>query len=439
MRRGAFDLLNAQRALGTYAETDYSLAIAAIWAQPETIIHPKDTQLTPPRGSPILWAVYLGMSWTWVIGMFLPVLLVRDYGGIAWWIFAVPNVVGAAAMGWVMRTRERSERVVTTHADACRIFSLVTIAFHLFFAIWMLPALLGNAGWIVAGLAVQLSFTPLLRAKGLLIAPALALIVSVAIAIQLHQHGLLVVPQAHPAGVGFVSVKDDAGLAMVCLLGFLTCPYLDLTFHRARRATSDIGAKIAFGLGFGVFFCSMIVLTLLYATHFASLKAPAIGATLLGIHMSLQIALTVALHARASLEEAEQRDDVANYRAALGAALALGLAGGMIAYFARAQDLHYAGLAVGEIVYRIFLSFYGLIAPAYVLSSKWLRTPTRVGSDQSPQGSAWKTTFLIVGVALPFYWLAFVERQMWFAIIGVALVVAAAWWRGRTQITASPE
>jgi hypothetical protein len=53
-----------------------------------------------PFGSTLGWANYLGMSWTWCIGMFLPVLLVRDYGIGAWWIFAIPNVVGAAAMGW---------------------------------------------------------------------------------------------------------------------------------------------------------------------------------------------------------------------------------------------------------------------------------------------------------------------------------------------------
>ncbi|HTL30770.1 MAG TPA: hypothetical protein VL282_16180, partial [Tepidisphaeraceae bacterium] len=34
------------------------------------------------------WAIYLGMSWTWCIGMFLPVLLVRDYGFWGWLVFA---------------------------------------------------------------------------------------------------------------------------------------------------------------------------------------------------------------------------------------------------------------------------------------------------------------------------------------------------------------
>src|SRR4051812_22981962 len=45
---------------------------------------------------PVLWAIFLGVSWTWVIGMFLPVLLVRDYGLLGWVVFAIPNVIGAA-------------------------------------------------------------------------------------------------------------------------------------------------------------------------------------------------------------------------------------------------------------------------------------------------------------------------------------------------------
>ncbi|MDB5302268.1 MAG: hypothetical protein JWO87_3931, partial [Phycisphaerales bacterium] len=43
------------------------------------------------------WGAFLACSWTWCIGMFLPVLLVRDFGEMGWLVFAAPNVVGAAA------------------------------------------------------------------------------------------------------------------------------------------------------------------------------------------------------------------------------------------------------------------------------------------------------------------------------------------------------
>src|SRR5690242_7362807 len=49
------------------------------------------------------WGAYLACSWTWCISMFLPVLLVRDYGVWGFVVFAVPNVIGAGAMGWVLR------------------------------------------------------------------------------------------------------------------------------------------------------------------------------------------------------------------------------------------------------------------------------------------------------------------------------------------------
>src|SRR4051794_16245838 len=82
-----------------------------------------------PNSSPLGWAIYLGMSWTWCIGMFLPVLLIRDYGLSAWWIFAIPNMVGAAAMGWLLRRPDSSGLIVQSHEHAATLFSLVTIAF----------------------------------------------------------------------------------------------------------------------------------------------------------------------------------------------------------------------------------------------------------------------------------------------------------------------
>ena len=51
-------------------------------------------------------------------------------------------------------------------------------------------------------------------------------------------------------------------LAMVCAFGFALCPYLDLTFHEAKQATDEVEGKRAFGIGFGLIFCSMIILTM---------------------------------------------------------------------------------------------------------------------------------------------------------------------------------
>src|SRR4051794_1421809 len=83
---------------------------------------------------------YLASSWTWCIGMFLPVLLVRDYGFWGFVIFAVPNILGAAAMGWVIKDAQTSRAILTNHAMALRWFSAVTIAFHGFFVGWIVFA-----------------------------------------------------------------------------------------------------------------------------------------------------------------------------------------------------------------------------------------------------------------------------------------------------------
>src|SRR5437588_1246526 len=102
------------------------------------------TEISSPRhrftASPLhafLYAVFLAVSWTWCIGMFLPVILVREYGVWGWIIFAVPNVIGAAAMGWVIRSTERSEAIVRAHHAALAAFSFVTVSFQIFFAFWI--------------------------------------------------------------------------------------------------------------------------------------------------------------------------------------------------------------------------------------------------------------------------------------------------------------
>src|SRR5215208_5970899 len=86
----------------------------------------------------LFWAFFLACSWTWCIGMFLPVLLVRNWGIWGWAVFAVPNVIGAAAMGFVLRSRQSSEDILINHKTPIAIFSLITIAFHLYFVYWFI-------------------------------------------------------------------------------------------------------------------------------------------------------------------------------------------------------------------------------------------------------------------------------------------------------------
>ncbi|MGN6627890.1 MAG: hypothetical protein ACTHLN_14830 [Tepidisphaeraceae bacterium] len=365
------------------------------------------------EGTPLAWAGYLGASWTWCIGMFLPVLLVRDYGPWAWVVFALPNCIGAAAMGWVMHSREQSERYTERHAFACQLFSLVTIAFQLFFAMWMFPRLLGNWGYLGAAIVVQSAFLPMLRTSQVLRWSIATLLVSALVALLLAARGSLAAPAAVDVTPGSL-----IGLTLVCLLGFFTCPYLDLTFHRARQQTTDAGAKLAFGVGFCVLFCSMIVLTFFYAPTI--FRMTGLSAWLLVAHFTAQLSFTVSAHAR-SVTESLERFFQSPGRAELGVTLAVGLLAGLVAQFTRVNELLYHGLPVGEIIYRLFMSFYGLVFPTYVILA--LAWPRAIGNGRGKVYLAWLG---IVVIALPFYWLAFIEARMAWAIAGAAVVVVGA-------------
>src|SRR6266853_1095528 len=95
------------------------------------------SQVTPAQAvTACSWAAYLACSWTWCIGMFLPVLLIRDFGCWGYAAFAVPNVLGAAGMGWVLRRSGSSAAITRRHRSATATFSLVTQAFQIFFLFW---------------------------------------------------------------------------------------------------------------------------------------------------------------------------------------------------------------------------------------------------------------------------------------------------------------
>ncbi|MGC4033079.1 MAG: hypothetical protein QM754_15350 [Tepidisphaeraceae bacterium] len=361
------------------------------------------------------WAAYLGASWTWCIGMFLPVLLIRDYGAWAWVIFALPNAVGAAAMGWVMRSQTMSHEYTIRHASACRLFSFVTIAFQLFFATWMLPRLVGPIGYIGAAIIVQSAFTPVTKSNWLRIGGAAALLISVGLAAGLGLEGTLRWPNAK----AFQAI-DAVGLLLVCLAGFIACPYLDLTFHRARQQTTDRDAKFSFGIGFCVLFFSMIVLTFFYALPMHWLDVDegnglrTIARILIAIHLAVQMIYTVHVHSDELVRQSESRDDAGVMRAGLSLWLAIGLAGGLFGTFALQHGWDSHGRSLGEACYRVFMSFYGLLFPAYVLLA--VRKP-RV------HVVGWLT---ISALAAPFYWLAFLEAKMAWASVGVAVIVVGA-------------
>ena len=375
-----------------------------------------------PDDSPLatlLWSFFLGMSWTWCIGMFLPVVLVREFGLAGWVVFAVPNVVGAAAMGWVLCTRESSTRITENHAAACAAFSWVTIAFHIFFVSWLVRGRLVG-GWGTGFFLVCFAIFEVVgrnRTRNDLLSAAAAFLLSVIlIACAVGYANRHDVPSVAPPPSQW---SDAAILSSVCIFGFALCPYLDFTFHRAREYTSRNGARIAFSLGFGLFFLLMIVFTLWYASFLAAVvrkpKALPDGfATILALHLLAQSALTVVLHSRhvpAPSSPNKTRSEIVGV-SILVASLLLGM-------FVRTPRQLF-NLDAGELIYRCFMGFYALVFPAYV----WLCIIP--GRGAVPPSKRHLVVFAgAVLFALPMFWVGFIHQRLIWLLPGLLVVLLA--------------
>jgi hypothetical protein len=353
--------------------------------------------------------------------MFLPVLLIRDMGLWGWIVFAAPNVLGAALMGWVLKSPESSRAIVESHGGACRAFSVVTIAFHVFFVLWFVPRLAGlpmaGAGFALVAIYLLLTFG---RPEADLVSGAAVWIFSIVMLAMFLRTAAAVIP-AHSV----LPPRDALFLAPVCILGFALCPYLDLTFHRARRALPGPSqARLAFGVGFGVVFLLMIVFSALYAGALGPLLAPdwrshvrPYFGPIVGAHMIVQAAFTMAVHARGLTTSRIKPAGI------LGLLVLCQIA--VFAALGAAMPRRFFNLDPGELVYRIFLSFYGLVFPAYV----WIVMVPRRDRLTISSKSLTRVTALAILIAAPMYWLGFVQNRMMWLLPAVAIVLLPRWAR----------
>lgn len=343
--------------------------------------------------------------------MFLPVLLVRDYGIMGWVVFAVPNVLGAAAMGWVLRDG-MSERIVREHARAIEWFRFVTVVFQLWFLLAYLAPPLQGQGLIGA----QTNRLPVVFAlfSGLILglwprAGIAAWLTSIACAV-------FALTQADAPRIAADQMWTDHSLmwlAPVCAFGFALCPYLDPTFHFARQQSASFGARSAFTVGFGILFLAMIGFTLAYSDWLLSLLLSrggpgGLAITAIAAHIGLQLAYTCTVHARCPV-------GIGPWAAPrVGFVMILA---GLIAFFTDWLPRH-AGLDPHEVVYRSFMAFYGLVFPAYV----WLVMIPNGASSWQPQ-RVMRIFWATVGIAAPCYWMGFIERQELWLVPGLAIVL----------------
>lgn len=367
-----------------------------------------DDKPTPPTSDPslnlgtargklpaILWGCYLGCSWTWVIGMLLPTFLVRDYGLWGWIVFAIPNVIGAGALGFVISKAEVSRRLVLQHQLAFVGFTLCTVAYQFFGAAWI--------GGQLVGVIIDLPFGYEIPPKLNIWVPFLAVLAAGPI-LYFFRKWLC---KKHPAAILAFAVwlvslglfgwflfnhattepfkglqltpipSENSRLSLIDLLifipasitGFLLCPYLDITFHKARQVTTPSTGRWAFGLGFGIVFFSMIIFSLAYADENQLLKHLVVNnkddvtlatfRTIIALQLGLQTGFTVLVHLWATKESFGK--PVAGVTAIL--AIVLGLTA---AYITTGIPPRLHGLASHEVIYRCFLLFYGMVFPSYV-------------------------------------------------------------------------
>jgi hypothetical protein len=221
-------------------------------------------------------AAFLACSWTWCIGMWLPIYLIHDFGAAGWFAFAIPNVVGAAAVGFVHATPEKARRFRERGAAPMRWFSVVTILFHVGFLGWMtweqaphwlaepwplaVPLLALGAGWALSGLKSHAW-----RTLALALVPIGPILMLLAMRTTMGQ-AMAPPPVEGVAETPWALAFYSFGLAF----GFLLCPHLDLSILRVREETPGRAGSNAFVLGFGGFFLMNIALTAFYAGGFLS-------------------------------------------------------------------------------------------------------------------------------------------------------------------------
>jgi len=356
--------------------------------------------------------------------MFFPVLLVRDYGVWGWVAFAVPNVLGAVAMGFVLRDPETSRRLVQRHGTACRWFSMVTLAYQAY----LIAALTGPVGLTVAG-ALMLGVLVAGRAEPLRDTFAAVLIFAVSIGLFAYAQstGQLWTHLDPATFTPRLTTLDLYLFAPAAIFGFALCPYLDLTFHRTRQATQPGTGKAAFTLGFGGVFFSMIVFSLGYAGALANATghigydlAPRLWPVLV-VQLVVQGGFTMAVHVRSLTIGSNRRAEFGLFiTLAVGLMLGLGvlLLDGEPGPWMRWTFV----TSVTELGYRGFLLLYGTVFPAYVLLCM---VPTyRQVSHKAKIG-----VFAIVAtLSYPLACVAFIaNKSVWavpiFAVVLVARVV----------------
>lgn len=368
------------------------------------------------------WASFLACSWTWCIGMFLPVILIRDYGPLSWLMFAVPNVIGAAGMGYILKREEASIEIVNKNKLACTTFSIVTILFQIYFLGWIsifAPRMLTIFVYVGFVLLYFLTIKYERLTATLVWLFSLLCILSALYFVPLGELGIF-------KFVNLTREKDALlSLTPICTFGFLLCPYLDLTFHKVRQLNNHHNSKIIFTLGFAILFLVMILFTFFYSGPFNSIisglpliqnNIPNLFIYVVLLHMFIQIGFTSIVHIT-SIQSIQKRKII--LPVLFIAAIIIYILPKMLNGIHSVLDID-----LNEVIYRSFMAFYALIAPSYIFYFIFPKN----GKNAPFKGQNLIIWIAVILLALPFYAIGFLGIKWHFeflSLIGLAIVLGA--------------
>lgn len=351
--------------------------------------------------------------------MFLPVLLIRDYGLWGWAVFAIPNILGACAMAYVIKKSDTSKEIVEKHKIACTVFSIVTIMFQIYFIGWL--STVSSGIFIIITTVVFLLIYTLgsVIDKNQRFNAFIIWILSLICFMLFFYFVPLEKIDLFKSGNLIHNTNALLYLTPVCFFGFLLCPYLDLTFHKVRQSNSARNSKIAFTIGFCFMFLLMILFTFFYAGPMASVieGIPLAFICPVIFYMLIQAGFTTALHCSSIFPVIKRQTRVISLLIILSIVVFLL----PVIFNGRPTVLN---LTINEIIYRSFMAFYSLIAPTYV----FLFMIAKNGRSISLTNRNLCIWIMVILLALPFYAMAFLGVR-WnleiFSLIGLAIALSS--------------
>ncbi|MBM4007521.1 MAG: hypothetical protein FJ292_08215 [Planctomycetes bacterium] len=364
------------------------------------------------------WGLYLASSWTWCIGMFLPILLIRWWGWPGFLAFAVPNVLGCALFGYVL-SPETSRALVARFRVWIALFGAATIAYQIGF---LLKA--GETAALVAALPV--AFVLLVSARRgsersdrtMMAIGACAWIASCLLFARFGGGALANLP-----ATGTLPPSSLAWAAPFMAFGFLLCPYLDPTFHLALQRSPSRHAFAVFSAGFTV----MLLFTAAYTDAGLGPGGPPSALLwdkpIFEWQWGLQAAFTIVAVV-AAMRSLEPVSSLGGTRAMLPgmvvtACLALGcqyMSEPMLPPMADVLSPSF-GPVPGEATYVRWLGLYGVLFPAMLLLG--LRRVPPLVVVLAIAGAGFLAEFGMIGARVPLL------------TVAVALLMLASLWNNR--------